>query len=61
MALGYACSLVALDLVAHGGGPAWLLIVLAGMVGLSAPPLFASARAVWAHAVEPELSAAATR
>ena len=40
-AFGYATSLLALDLVAHGGGPPWSLVPLAGTSGLSAPPLFA--------------------
>jgi predicted MFS family arabinose efflux permease len=55
LALGYAASLVALDLAAHAGAPAPLLIALAGLAGLSCPPLFASARAVWPHAVEADL------
>ncbi len=54
LALGYATSLLALDLVAHGGGPAWSLVLLAGTSGLSAPPLFASARALWRYVVDPE-------
>ncbi len=52
MALVYASSLVMLDLVAHGSGRAWILISLGGVVGVSIPPLFASARAVWPQAVE---------
>jgi predicted MFS family arabinose efflux permease len=55
LAIGYASSLLALDLVAQEGGPAFLLVALAGLAGLSCPPLFASARAVWPHAVEPAL------
>lgn len=55
LALGFAGSLVALDLAAHDRGPAWLLISLGGLVGASTPPLFASARAVWPQAVEPGL------
>src|SRR4051794_21276302 len=54
MASGYAGFLVALDLAAHGGGPPWLLVVLAAGSGLSAPPIFASARSLWVHVVEPE-------
>jgi MFS family permease len=55
MAIGYAAALVALDLAAHAGAPAWLLIGLGGCVGGSTAPLFASGRAVWPQAVEPEL------
>jgi MFS family permease len=55
LAFGYAIGLVVFDLAAHAGGPAWLLIVLAGFAGASCPPLFASARAVWPYAVEAEL------
>ncbi len=55
LAIGYAAALILLDLVAEAGGPAWLLVGLGGLTGLSAPPLFASARVVWAQAVEPAL------
>ena len=55
LATGYASSLVALDIVAHRDGSAWLLVVLGGAIGISTPPLFASARVVWPQAVEPEL------
>jgi MFS family permease len=55
LAVGYAVSLLALAAVARGGGPAGVLIALSGLAGLSCPPLFASARAVWPHAVEAEL------
>jgi predicted MFS family arabinose efflux permease len=54
-ALGYAVSLVALDVAAHAAAPAWALIFFAGCSGLSAPPIFASARPVWAQIVDPVL------
>ena len=55
LALGYCTALVTLDVAAHADGPAWLLVVLGGVVGISAPPVFASGRAVWPQAVGPEL------
>jgi MFS family permease len=55
MACGYAVFLVALDLAAHGGLPPWSLVLLAAGSGLSAPPIFASARSLWVHVVEPDL------
>src|SRR4051794_18682156 len=55
LACGYAAMLAALDIAAHAGAPSWLLIVLAGGSGVSAPPIFASARAVWVHVVDAEL------
>ena len=55
MASGYAAFLVALDFAAHGGAPPWTLVLLAAGSGLSAPPIFASARSLWVHVVEPEL------
>jgi MFS family permease len=55
MACGFAGFLVALDLAAHGGAPGWSLVLLAAGSGLSAPPIFASARSLWVHVVEPEL------
>jgi MFS family permease len=55
MASGYAGFLVALDLAAHGGAPPWALVLLAAGSGFSAPPIFASARSLWVHVVEPEL------
>jgi MFS family permease len=54
MASGYAVSLLTLDVVAHTGGPPWALVLLAGIAGFSAPPLFASARALWRYVVDPE-------
>ncbi len=54
LACGYATSLLALDLLAYEGGPPWALVLLAGTCGLSAPPLFASARALWRYVVEPQ-------
>jgi MFS family permease len=54
-ASGYAAALVALDVVAVADGPSWALLLLAALTGLSAPPLFASARSVWPHAVPPTL------
>jgi len=55
LASGYAASLVALDIAAHGGAQAGVLIVLGGATGLSAPPIFASARPLWAQLVDPVL------
>jgi MFS family permease len=54
-ALGYAASLVALDVAAHAGAAAWVLILFAACSGVSAPPIFASARPVWAQIVDPVL------
>jgi MFS family permease len=50
-----AACLIALDLLGQSAAPTWVLVGLAGLAGLAAPPLFASARAVWPHAVEPPL------
>jgi predicted MFS family arabinose efflux permease len=55
LALGYAASLVALDVIAHRGAPMWVLVGLGGAIGISTPPLFSSARAVWRRAVGPTL------
>ncbi len=55
LATGYCSGLIALDVVAHAAGPPWLLVVLGGVIGGSTPPVFASGRAVWPQAVEPEL------
>jgi MFS family permease len=55
LAAGYASALVALDVVARMWPRPWALLLLAGASGLSAPPLFASARPLWLQAVEPEL------
>jgi MFS family permease len=55
LASGYAASLCALDVLAHAWPRAWALLALSGLVGLSTPPLFASARSAWPSAVEPEL------
>ena len=55
MAAGFGAALLALGLVALASGPAWLLVALAGLAGIGAPPLFASARSLWPHAVEPAL------
>jgi MFS family permease len=54
-AIGYAVSLVALDIAAHAGAAAWTLIFFAACSGVSAPPIFASARPVWAQIVDPVL------
>jgi MFS family permease len=54
-AIGYAVSLLALDVAAHAGAAAWTLIFFAACSGLSAPPIFASARPVWAQIVDPML------
>ena len=55
LAIGYAVSLLAIDLLAISHGPLWLVLVCAGCVGASTPPLLSSARAVWPQAVEPHL------
>ena len=55
LSLGYCAALVTLDLVAHASGPSRLLVILAGLTGATTPPVFASGRAVWPQAVEPEL------
>ena len=55
LAAGYAASLVVLYVSGRFGGPVWLLIAVAGVAGLSAPPLFASVRPLWPQAVDPEL------
>jgi MFS family permease len=55
LASGYATALVALDVAAHAGAPEWALVLFAGASGFSAPPIFASARALWPHVVEIEL------
>jgi MFS family permease len=56
---GLACAsaafVVVLDLLGALSAPTVVLVGLAGLAGLAAPPLFASARAVWPHAVEPPL------
>jgi MFS family permease len=46
--------LLGLALAAEEGGPAWLLVALATLGGLTVPPLIASARVVWPQVVEPE-------
>jgi predicted MFS family arabinose efflux permease len=55
LASGYAGFLVALDLAAHSGFPAWVLIACAAGTGVSAPPIFASARPIWGQIVDPVL------
>jgi MFS family permease len=55
LASGYAAALFALALVAHAWPRPAMLLVLSFLTGLSAPPLFASARSAWPSAVEPEL------
>jgi MFS family permease len=52
-AIGFAISLVGLDVVAQLGAATWLLIVLAAVTGVTMPPLFASARAAWPLLVAP--------
>jgi MFS family permease len=52
-ALGFAASLVALDVAARLGAATWVLIALAAATGVTAPPLFASARAAWSLVVDP--------
>ena len=55
LATGYAVWLIALEVAGHLDAPAGLLIALGGAVGLSAPPLFASARPLWPQTVAPGL------
>ena len=56
LATGYTIFLVVLDIVAGSmQAPAWLLIALAGAAGISAPPLFATARSVWSQVVQGSL------
>jgi MFS family permease len=55
LATGYAASLVLLAVLAHASSQTPSLLVLATLTGLSAPPLFASARSAWPSAVEPSL------
>ena len=57
LAVGYTIFLVLLDIVAGSfdAPPAWLLIALAGAAGISAPPLFATARSVWSQVVRGSL------
>src|SRR5215471_17670226 len=55
LACGYAGFLIALDVAAHGGAPQAFLVLLAGGAGLSAPPIFASARPLWSQLVDPVL------
>jgi MFS family permease len=53
-ALGSGAALLGLALAAQEDAPAWLLVALATIAGLSAPPLIASARVVWPQVVAPE-------
>jgi MFS family permease len=55
MALAYGGVLVVLDVLALASAPGWALVALAGVSGIGAPPLFASGRSLWPHAVEPAL------
>jgi len=55
LATGYAAALCALDVVAHVWARPALLLALAALAGLSAPPLFASARPLWLQTVGPDL------
>jgi MFS family permease len=55
MALAFAAATLALDAGALASAPAWLLVVLAGVAGVTAPPLFASARSLWPRAVDQSL------
>jgi MFS family permease len=52
LSAGCAASLLLLDVVALASGPAWLLAVIAGVAGITAPPLVASARSLWTRAVD---------
>jgi hypothetical protein len=53
-ALGSGAALLGLALAAEEGAPVWLLVALATIAGVSAPPLIASARVVWPQVVAPE-------
>jgi MFS family permease len=53
--LGFAAATVALDAFALASAPVWLLVVLSGVAGITAPPLFASARSLWPRAVDRSL------
>ena len=52
---GYTTALTALLLLATRGAPAAVLVAVAGANGAVAPPLIASARAVWPRIAVPEL------
>jgi predicted MFS family arabinose efflux permease len=55
LACGYAGFLGVLDLAAHAGSPPWVLVACAAGSGMSAPPIFASARPIWGQIVDPVL------
>jgi MFS family permease len=55
LSAGCAISLLVLDAVALASGPAWALAAIAGIAGISAPPLVASARSLWTRAVDASL------
>jgi predicted MFS family arabinose efflux permease len=55
LAAGCAAAVVALAAATKGGAPVWLLVALAAVSGVVAPPLVAYARSVWPQAVEPAL------
>jgi predicted MFS family arabinose efflux permease len=59
LAASGAASLIALALAAAGDAPAGVLIALAGVEGMVAPPLIASARVVWPLVVAEEQLGAA--
>src|SRR4051812_19633046 len=52
LSTGCAASLLLLDAVALASGPTWSLVLIAGVAGISAPPLVASARSLWTRAVD---------
>src|ERR1700749_2817402 len=52
LASGYAASLCLLAVLAHAWPRPGILLFLSFTTGLSAPPLFASARSAWPSAVE---------
>ena len=54
MAAASGAFLIALALVARGGATGPMLVVLAGLAGVTVPPLIASARVVWPVVVAPE-------
>jgi MFS family permease len=53
-AMGSGAALLGLALAAEEDAAGWLLVALATLGGLSAPPLIASARVVWPQIVPPE-------
>jgi hypothetical protein len=54
MAAASSAALIGLALAARGGSPSGVLVALAGLAGVTVPPLIASARVVWPVVVAPE-------